>query len=98
MCSSKEKPTKEELISDSIYFLANEIRFLGFGGADRSPTGIGALEGLAMKTYDSNKEIAGAVGDIADSIRESNSEIARALGDVAESIQALAQAISDKEK
>ena len=61
---------KERMIADAIYFLANEIKFLGFGGADRDPKGIGALEGLAMKIDDSNTEIANAISETASAIRD----------------------------
>lgn len=77
MPDKKNQPSKEELMSDAIYALAKEMRFLGNGGASRTETGIGAIEGLAMKVYESNQNIADALGDVASAIRE----LAQAVAD-----------------
>ena len=69
---------KEELIADAIYTLAKEVTFLGNGAACRNEqTGFGAIEGLAMRIYDSNKDIAASISDVADAIRE----LAQAISD-----------------
>lgn len=78
----KKEQSKEELVADAIYALAKEVRFLGFGGASRKKTGIGAVESLANHLFDSNKEIAAAIHDVASSI----SEVAAAIQSLSESI------------
>lgn len=84
-----EKPiqSKEELVADAIYALAKEVRFLGFGGASRTETGMGALEGLTIHLSDSNKEISSAIQEVASSISE-----------VADAIRSLSESISEREK
>jgi methyl-accepting chemotaxis protein len=98
MVTSKGNPKNEELISEAIFELAREIRFLGNGHADRSVGGHGAIEGLAMKTSDAGSEVSGSISGIADAIRTSGEEIASSLDEVATAINALAQAISGLKK
>lgn len=85
--AEKQVQQKEELVADAIYALAKEVRFLGFGGACRTETGMGAIEGLTIHLSDSNKEIAGAIHEVANSISE-----------VADAIRSLSEAISEREK
>ena len=59
----------EIIIAEAIRLLANEIKFLGNGNADRS-VGHGAIEGLAMLISESNNRIADSLNDVAEAIRE----------------------------
>ncbi len=59
----------EIIVAEAIRLLAEEIKFLGNGNADRSE-GHGAIEGLAMLIRDSNDRIADSLDNVAEAIRE----------------------------
>lgn len=79
MDTPKNLYDKNELIADALLKIANELKFLGNGNADRS-VGHGSIEGLAMKIYESNQEIASAREGIASAIERLSDSISAKLG------------------
>lgn len=65
--SKKDDSNKNELIAEALFAIADHVRFLGNGNADRS-AGHGSIEGLAMKISESNLAIASALHGIAEAI------------------------------
>lgn len=83
----KKIENKNEIIAEAIIELAKSINCLG-NGSSTGVGGFGAIEGHAMLTRDSNKEIASSIGGLSsglESIAEAGNNIASAIENLAES-------------
>ncbi len=73
---------KNEIIVEAIYELAKSIRLLGNGNIDRGDNAIGAIEGHAILTQESNSEVASSINGIAstlNNISESMNDMTTAI-------------------